>query len=124
MRVIRIVLGVVVGYAVMVVLITLVQEAWLGGVSYHESSVSELLLAGIGTFLSAVAGGAAGTAIAGSGTRAVGVGMSVVVVVETTALVATGKIGGPLWFDLGGSASLIVGIVIGTELVRRWAGRD
>jgi hypothetical protein len=56
-RVLRTAIAIVVGYAVMVILITLVQEAWFGGVDYYESSRDELAVAGFFTFLSAVAGG-------------------------------------------------------------------
>jgi len=67
LRVLRTVIAVVIGYAVMVILITLVQETWLGGVSYRESPRSVLAMAGFFTFLSAaIGGGAVGTWLSGS----------------------------------------------------------
>lgn len=119
MRVLRTVLGVVIGYALMVVLITLVQEVWFGGVGFHDSSLLELALAGVLTFVCAMAGGATATIVAGTSARNPGFAMSIIVVIETTALVITGRLGGPLWFDLAASASLIVGILLGAELVLR-----
>ena len=50
----RVVLATVLGYAAMVVLITLVQEVLFGGVGYYESPLGELAAAGILTALSAV----------------------------------------------------------------------
>lgn len=114
----RTVAGIVAGYLSMVVLITLVQETWLGGVGWEKSSPGVLFVAGALTFLAAVAGGLIGSAIAGSH-RWPGLVMSVLVVVETTYLVASGTVTGPLWFDLLGSASLVVGILLGTEVIAR-----
>ncbi len=106
-------LAVVVGYAVMVVLITLVQEVLFGGVSFYRSSLSELAVAGLLTTLSAVAGGFVAAALAGRAPLGHGLAMSVLVAIEMTALLSTGKLEGPLWFDLAAAASLVVGILAG-----------
>jgi hypothetical protein len=45
------------------------------------------------------------------------------VAIETTALIVTGKLPGPLWFDLAGALSLIVAILLGAELYLRWTSR-
>ena len=42
-----------------------------------------------------------------------------VVVLETTVLVATGRVSGPLWFDLMGSGSLMASILVGAEVLLR-----
>ncbi|MGB5295723.1 MAG: hypothetical protein WBP34_12290 [Thermoanaerobaculia bacterium] len=115
----RSVLGVIVGYLLMVLLITLVQEVWFGGVSFGKSPRAVLLIAGSLTFGAAVIGGMTATAIAGSKTRTVGVLMAGLVVIETTYLLAAGKIAGPLWFDLLGSGSLVAGILLGAEFLIR-----
>ncbi len=117
-RLLRIAGGVLAGYALMVVLITLVQESWLGGVSWSSSSLPVLTLAGLLTFLSAAVGGFAAAWISGSGGRVCALVMSGLVVVETTALALTGRSSGPLWFDLLALTSLIVGILLGAELLR------
>lgn len=109
----RSVLAVVVGYAVMVVLITLVQEVLFGGVSYHGSSLGELAIAGPLTVLSAVAGGFVAAAVAGRAPLGHALAMGVLVAVEMTALLATGKLDGPLWFDFGAAGSLVVGLLAG-----------
>ena len=122
-RFLRTAAGIVIGYAVMVVLITLVQETWFGGVSLGESSVPVLVAAGLLTSVAAALGAVAATVIAGSSGRIAAVAMACVVVVETTALVVTGRVSGPLWFDLLAAGSLIVSILLGAELWRRIAGR-
>ena len=86
MKTLRILLGVIVGYAVMVLFITLVQETWFGGVGWYESTLTELGVAGLFTCLSAAIGAAAGSAIAGSRRFIVASIMSTLVVIETTAL--------------------------------------
>jgi hypothetical protein len=112
-------LGLIIGYLLMVALIILVQEIWFGGVSFGSSSRSVLLIAGALTFGAAVAGGMTATAIAGLKSRIAGLLMSGVVVMETAYLLSSGKVAGPLWFDLVGSGSLVAGILLGAELVTR-----
>ncbi len=123
LRVLRTVIAVVVGYAVMVILITLVQETWLGGVSYRESPRSVLAMAGFFTFLSAAIGGAVGTWLSGSAKLVAGFVMAGLVVVETTVLLSTGGLDGPLWFDLLAALSLIIGILLGAAFFGRLKSR-
>ena len=118
-RVLRTILAIVVGYAVMVILITLVQETWLGGVSYRESPRSVLALAGFFTFLSAGIGGLVAAWIGGRQYLAHGLAVAAGVVVETTVLLSTGGLSGPLWFDLLAALSLIIGILLGAALFSR-----
>lgn len=123
MRYLRLLGGVVAGYATMVIGITLVQETWFGGVGWYESSLGELGVAGFFTFLSAVAGGYVGTLVAGGRTAVVARVMCLLVVTETTVLTLDGTLSGPLWFDLVAAGSLLVGITIGAELLRRRPAR-
>lgn len=119
MKYLRLLAGVIVGYATMVLLITLVQETWFGGVGWYESSPGELAVAGFFTFLSAVAGGLVGTLTAGGKTTVVARVMCLLVVTETTLLTLDGTLDGPLWFDLLAAGSLLAGILIGAEVIRR-----
>lgn len=116
----RIVAGVVLGYAVMVVLITLVQESWFGGVGWTKSTFGVLAAAGFLTCVAAGIGAVIATAIARPTGRLAATVMSCIVVVETAVLFATGKLAGPVWFDVAAAASLLVAIMLGAELVVRW----
>jgi hypothetical protein len=118
-KALRTCLGIIIGYLVMVVLLFLVQDFWFGGVSFGESPWSVLLIAGVLSFGAAVVGGIVATGIAGLKSRATGLIMSGVVVIETTFLLTTGQVAGPLWFDLLGSGSLVAGILLGSELWNR-----
>lgn len=118
-KLLRILLGVIVGYAVMVVGITLVQETWFGGVGWYESPLGELAVAGFFTTVAAGVGAAAGTAVAGLPGRTVATVMSLLVITETTALTVQGRLTGPMWFDVIAALGLIVGIFLGAILALR-----
>jgi hypothetical protein len=114
--------GVLVGYVVMVALITLVQEAWLGGVTWRESSLGTLALAGIFTAVSGAIGAAVATALTPASGRSASLIMAVLIVVETTTLIVTGKLTDPLWFDALAALSLLAAVLLGGELwLRRMA---
>ncbi len=115
MRFLRATFAIVTGYAIMVVLITLVQETLFGGVSWNGSTLPVLAAAGALTFLSAVIGGFVATALSGMESRMPALVMCAAVAVETTGLLITGRIGEPLWFDLSASASLVVGLLLGAQ---------
>ena len=119
LKLVRAVAGIVTGYAVMVVLITLVQEWWFGGVQFGRSSLTVLVVAGVLTSLAAAVGGTLATLISRPTGRAAAIAMCCIVAVETTVLVATGRIAGPLWFDLAGAGSLVVAILAAAELLVR-----
>jgi hypothetical protein len=117
--------GVVIGYGLMVLLITSVQEWIFHGVSYNKSSIAVLVIAGLGTFLSAVAGGWVAFRINSGKTRLSNMIMSVMVVIETTWILLTFKADSPLWFDILAALSLIIGIMLSCNLVylRRFASQ-
>ena len=121
-KLLRTVAGVVCGYGVMVVLITLVQETWFGGVGWGKTPLGALAIAGFFTFVAAAVGSVAATAIARLTGRVAAAILCCLVVVETTTLIVTGTVTGPLWFDVLAGASLIVAIVLGAELFLRFTG--
>lgn len=123
LRALRFAAAVAAGYAAMVILITLVQETWLGGVGWGSSSPAALAAGGAGTFLAGMIGGFLATWIAAGHGHGPGLVMCAVVAVETSVLLASGKLAGPLWFDLAAAASLVVAILLGVRLCRCWHER-
>lgn len=105
--------GVVAGYALMVVLITLVQETWFGGVSWDTTPIGTLAVAGFFTMLAAFVGAAAATAIVGGNTLVPAMIMALLVAVESTALVVSGRVAGPLWFDVLSALLLMFALISG-----------
>ena len=119
-KLLRTVAGVVCGYALMVGLITLVQEGWFGGVGWGKTPLGVLAIAGLFTCVAAATGAVTATAIARPTGRVAAAIMSCLVIIETTTLIVTGKVAGPLWFDLLAAVSLIVAILVGAELFLRF----
>lgn len=116
-------LGVVVGYAMMVVLITLVQEVWFGGVGWNETPFGPLAVAGLFTCVAGAIGAIVACAIARLAGRLAAVVMAILTVVETTVLLLGGTLSGPLWFDVASEASLAAAILIGGEIYVRYLAR-
>ena len=121
-KLLLVIAGVVCGYALMAALITLVQEGWFGGVGWDKTPPGTLAIAGFFTCVAAAIGAVTATAIARPMGRLAAGTMSCLVATETTALIITGKVAGPLWFDLLAAASLIVAILLGAELFLRFTG--
>jgi hypothetical protein len=112
--------AVLVGYLVLGLASALVQEVWLGGVSYHRSSTRVLVLAGIFT---PVCGLLAGLAVAKIGQRAAtraALILVLLIALETAYLFVTGRVDGPLWFEAGAGAAIAAAVFLGAWL---WAPR-
>lgn len=111
-----IMLAVISGYVSMGFMITVVQEWIFGGVSYNKSSLLVLAVAGFGTFLSAILGGWLAYFINSYSTKLSNMIMCGIVIVETTWILNTFKAESPIWFDVLAALSLIIGILIPTQL--------
>jgi hypothetical protein len=114
------VLGAIAGYITLALGSTLVQEIWLGGVTYQHSERIVLTLAGVFTPLSAFAGGLASALIAGRSRWLAAAILSGLITVETTYLYSTRRVDGPLWFEAGAAVALILAICAATWLSERY----
>jgi hypothetical protein len=117
------VLGAVAGYITLALASTLVQEVWLGGVSYPLSERPVLILAGVFTPLCAFAGGLVSARVAGRARWLAAAILSGLIAVETTYLYTTQRVDGPLWFEAGAAAALILAICAATWLCERYTAR-
>ena len=108
--------AIIIGYAVMVAGAWLGQESVFPGTEYG-SPILELLTVGILTSVLAGTGGAVTAILAPSRPFLHLLPMAVLISIETISLYVTGRVRGPLWFELITGASLIAGTVIGA-----WAG--
>lgn len=95
----------VVGYVVLALLSTLVQEVWLGGLSYWRSSVSDLWLGGIFTTLSGVVAGFVVALVARRMTPVAAIALCTGIAVATTYLFVRRIVDGPIWFEAGPAAA-------------------
>jgi len=103
-------LGAIAGYVTLALTSTLVQEVWLGGVSYQDSTRLVLVLAGVFTPLCAFAGGLVGALVAGRSRWLAAAILCGLITIETTYLYATQRVDGPLWFEAGAAAALILAV--------------
>jgi hypothetical protein len=115
--------GIVIGYATFVAGTWIAQGVILGGVSYQNSSLTVLAMAGILTPAAGVIGGGVTAAIAGVRPLLHILPMCLLIVLETTFLYVRGRVDGPLWFEAAAGGSLVVGAIVGAMCWRRWAGR-
>jgi hypothetical protein len=119
----RSLLGAIAGYVTLALTSTLVQEVWLGGVSYRDSERLVLALAGVVTPLCAFAGGLAGALLAGRSRWLAAAILCGLIIVETTYLYTTRRVDGPLWFEAGAAAALIAAVCAATWLSGRYVAR-
>jgi hypothetical protein len=121
--VVRSFVAVVAGYLLLVLLSTVVQEFWLGGVSYQRSSLTTLILAGIFTPMCAAAAGFATASIARRRILAHASPICLAIAIETTLLYRTGRVDGPLWFEALAGIALIAGVLLGSLIWHRRSAR-
>jgi hypothetical protein len=110
-------LATIAGYVTLALTSTLVQEVWLGGVRYQQSTPTILILAGLLTPLCALLGGFISALIAGRARWPAAATLSALITAETTYLYSTQRVDGPLWFEASAAAALILAVVVGT-----WTG--
>lgn len=108
----RSVLAILLGYAAMVAGTWIAQDALFPDVEYGAPLVP-LLIMGLGTSAMGGAGGLVTAALAPKRPFLHLIPMAVLILVETVALYAQGRVHGPLWFELMAAASLIGGTIAG-----------
>jgi hypothetical protein len=116
--------GAVAAYVTLALASTLVQEIWLGGVSYQRSAPSVLMLAGVFTPLCAFAGGVVGSLVAGRARWLAAAVLCGFITVETAYLYGTRRVDGPLWFEAGAAAALMIAACVATWLMGSPVVRD
>lgn len=114
----KLLVSVVVGYAVMVLAITLVQEVFFNGVQIGKTPIWQIGVIGIGTVLSAFLGGYVSQLINRKHALTPQIIMSAMTVVETIYLISNNITGNPIWFEIPAELSLIFGIMSGGYYAR------
>ena len=88
-------------------------EVVLDGIGFFKSSPTELAIATVGALASGLAGGLVAARLAGRHPLWHAAGLAVPIGIDTTSIIASaGPTSDPLWFDLGGSAMLLLGALI------------
>jgi hypothetical protein len=112
--VVRSVLAVVLGYAVIAAGTILTFNVIVGQISV-ASPPSQLLAGTVGAVFSGLAGGMVAGSVAPRAPVLHALGIWIVLAIDTAAVIAKGS--GPVWFDLAGSGILAVTAVIGGALI-------
>lgn len=119
LRGLRSLAAVLAGFVVVVVGTILTFEVVLGGIGFYKSSPTELVIATIGALASGFAGGLVAARLAGRHPLWHAAGLAVPIGLDTASFLASrSPASDPLWFDLGGSATLVLGALIAGYLVR------
>lgn len=116
-------LALIAGYAAMNIGIFGVQEGLFGGVTFQETPLPQLLIAGLLTTACAVLGGAVAASIFRKPFFPPALGMCGLVIAESTYMIGSGRMPGPLWFDVMAATSLVFGILLGAFLFQMWEKR-
>lgn len=119
LSVLRSVGAVVAGFAVIAVGTVLTFEVLLDGISYHGSSLAELAIATVGALASGLAGGFVAARLAPRYPLRHAVALAIPISLDTASILASSASSDPWWFDLGGSATLLLGAVVAGYLVTR-----
>lgn len=110
---IRTVSAIILGYGVLILASTFVQETMFHGVSYQHSPLATLIVAGMLTPYSGMLAGMVTAAIAGRHFLLHVVPVSMWIGIETTMLYTRHIVDGPLWFEAGAGIALILGVFAG-----------
>jgi hypothetical protein len=107
------ILALIAGYAIMILGLYLSQDVTFGGIVIGETKLWQLVIAGIGAFISAFAGGYVATLLAPLKNYIPAIILAVETMIEATLLFIEGQFPNPLWFDIMSELTLAIGIMAG-----------
>ncbi len=110
--------AVLAGFAVITMGTVLTFTVLLDGIGYHESSLAELAVATIGALASGLAGGFVAARLAARHPLRHAGALAIPISLDTASILASNASSDPWWFDLGGSATLLLGAVVAGYLVK------
>ncbi|WP_222984775.1 hypothetical protein [Flagellimonas meishanensis] len=123
-KLLQIVLAVLGGEMALILFATIAQEVLFDGVSYHASSMFDIIFGGLATFIAAVLAGIVARFIIKNNNNVVPIAISVIIIAEMTYLILTNKTGDPVWFDIMAGGSLVVGIWLGFNYQRFFTPKE
>ncbi len=111
----------VAGFAgfVVIEIATIVGFTPLGGIIEVSAPIHIHVLATLVAIVSGLLGGAAGTLAGGGGSRIPVLVTAAIILVESTFIVLYRRGANPIWFEVGGAATLLGATLVGGLLVRR-----
>lgn len=112
-KTIRIVLAIVAGEIALILLTTIAQEVFFDGIRFNTSPLSHLIIGGTLTVAAAVLAGFIARLVSKKYYPVVPAVISLIVILETSWLIAQNVSGDPVWFDVIAGGSLVVGLWVG-----------
>ncbi len=112
-KIVRVLLGMIGGYAVIVIGTTLTFEVLLGGIGYYKSSSLVLGIASIGAFVTGFLGGCAAALIGGRPHFHSAAAVLLLLIMDTTYVISSGISKDPVWFELIGGGTLMFAALTG-----------
>ena len=110
--------AVLAGFAVIALGTVFTFTILVGDFGHNTSGPTELVIGTLGALASGVAGGLVAARLAATHPLQHAAALVVPISLDTASIVASaGQESDPLWFDLGGSAILLLGAVVGGYLV-------
>lgn len=110
--------AVIAGFAVITLGTVFTFSVLVQDFGYHTSGPLDLLVGGLGALASGVAGGWLAARLAASRPLWHAAALAIPIALDTASIVASAGPGSdPLWFDLGGSSTLLLGGLAGGWLV-------
>ncbi len=116
----RIILATVVGELALILFTTFAQEILFDGIRYSTSSNFDIYVGGFATFIAAVLAGIITTLINRRWNYIPQTIISILIFIETSFLIFSGKTDDPIWADALAGLSLILGIWLGYLMVKRF----
>lgn len=105
--------AVLAGFLVIALGTVITFEVVLGGIGFYKSTPTELAIATVGALASGLAGGLVAARLGGRHPLRHAAGLAVPIALDTFSIVVSaGPDSDPLWFDLGGSAMLLLGALV------------
>lgn len=117
--ILKTILAVIVGELALALLTTVAQGVIVQGVHWGISSTSDLIIGGVATLAAGVASGVLAVIIGGKGNFWPHIFLSMLIATETTYLIATDRIGNPLWFAILSALGLIAAVWMGFYFFRK-----
>ena len=116
----RSLLAIVAGYLAIALCNVVTLELLLGGIGWTESSPGELAVATVGAVIAGLVGGYVAARVAGRKPLLHAAGVLIPLAFDTVYVIASGISADPLWFDLGGSFTLMAACLLAGYLLERY----
>lgn len=105
--------AIILGEIALILFAFIAQEILFDGIRYNSATTFELGFGGLATFFAAVLAGIVARLVNRNYNYIVPLVISILITLETTYLITTNFTKDPVWFDIAGASSLVIGVWLG-----------